>query len=188
MDRVPDATGNRGLTPVVGVLLLVALTLVLAATVSATVLRTTTELTEPAPTVAHASGEYERYQNGGGRYTEQVIRITHLAGESVTVADIEIAIDASTACRKSGRLVNLPASGGDPRPTDEYVRGDDVFDNSYGSVTGPLATGGEWTAGETGEFRLATSECRLEDGEGVTVRVVHVPTASVVIEESVTAS
>lgn len=188
MDWSRHATDDRGVAPVVGVVLLVALTLVLAAAVSATVLGSTAKLREPAPTVAQTAGEYERYENGGGRYTEQVIRITHLAGDSVTVTDIEIAVDAGDACGKAGRLVNLPASGGDPRPTAAYVRGDDVFDNSYGSVTGLLATGGEWSAGETAEFRLATSECRLETGETVTVRVVHTPTGAVVIEEPVTAS
>jgi len=185
VDRPHHATDDRGLTPVVGVLLLVAVTLLLAAGISATVIGTSTELREPPPTVAQTSGEYERYANGGGRYTEQVIRITHLAGEALTVADIKIAVDA---CGKSGRLVNLPASGGDPRPTGEYVRGDDVFDNSYDSVTGPIATGGEWSAGETGEFRLATGECGLSNGETATVRVVHSPTGSVVIKEQITVS
>lgn len=182
-------TDDRGLTPVIGVVLLVAVTLLLAATVSATVLGATADLTEPAPTVAQASGEFDRYASGGGRYTEQVIRITHLAGDTLTVSNLELAVDATDACGRSGRLVNLPVPGDDPRPAARYVRGDDIFDNSANSVEGPIGTGdvddGEWSAGETAQFRLATSACRLGPGETVTVRVVHTPTNAVLIDQSV---
>jgi flagellin-like protein len=186
----PPLADDRALTPVVGVVLLVAVTLLLAAAVSAAVLGTTADLTEPAPTVAQASGEFDRYAAGGGRYTQQVIRITHIAGDTLTVSNIELAVDATEACGQSGRLVNLPVTGDDPRPTERYVRGDDIFDNSANSVEGPIGTGdvdddGEWSAGETAQFRLASGECRLASGESVTVRVVHTPTNAVVVEQSV---
>ena len=181
---------DRALTPVIGVVLLVAVTLLLAATVSATVFGATADLTEPAPTVAQASGEFDRYAAGGGRYTEQVVRITHVAGETLRVSNLELVVDAMDACGQSGRLVNLPVPGDDPRPTERYVRGDDIFDNSANSVEGPIGTGdvdddGEWSAGETAQFRLATSDCRLESGETVTVRVVHTPTNAVLVKQSV---
>jgi FlaG/FlaF family flagellin (archaellin) len=186
-DRQPD---RRAVTPVVGVVLLVGCTLLLAATVSVAAVGVAGDLTTPVPTVSQASGEYDRYAAGGGRYTEQVIRITHVAGDTLTVADIELVVDASDACGKVGRLVNLPVEGDDPRPTSRYVRGDDIFDNSANSVEGPIGTGdvdddGEWSAGETAQFRLSTAECPLAPGEEVTVRVVHVPTESVVIEAPV---
>jgi len=176
----------------VGTVLLVGLALLLAAAVSATALGFADELTGVAPTVAQSSGTYERYASGGGRYDEQVVRVTHEAGDTLTVRDIEIAVDASDACGKTGRLVNLPASGDDPRPTGEYVRGDDVFDNAANSVEGPIGTGdvdddGEWSAGETVQFRLSTRECPLDTGDRFTVRVVHIPTDSVVIDQPVRA-
>ena len=191
MAPVPS-TDDRALTPVIGVVLLVAVTLVLAATVSATVFGAAANLTEPAPIVAQASGEFDRYGAGGGRYTEQVIRITHVAGDTLGVSNLEIAVDATDACGQSGRLVNLPVPGDDPRPTDRYVRGDDIFDNSANSVEGPIGTGdtdddGEWSAGETTQFRLATGDCRLAAGDAVTVRVVHTPTGAVLVEQPITA-
>jgi len=183
---VPPSTSDRALSPVVGVVLLVGLTLLLAATVSVTALSYGDELTEPAPTVAQSSGTYDRYAAGGGRYDEQVVRITHEGGDTLTVADFELVVDASDACGKTGRLVNLPAEGDDPRPTSEYVRGDDVFDNAADSVEGPIGTGdvdddGEWSAGETAQFRLATRACSVGRGETFTVRVVHTPTDTVVV-------
>lgn len=187
--RRPHAPGCRAVTPVVGVVILVALTVVLAAMVSAAALAYADELADPAPTVARSSGEYDRYATGGGRYTEQVVRITHEAGDTLTVANLELVVDA---CGRTGRLVNLPVDGDDPRPATRYVRGEDVFDNSYGAIEGPIGTGdvdddGEWSAGETTQFRLATGECALESGDSITVRVVHTPTGSVLIAESIRA-
>jgi len=183
---------ERALSPVVGVVLLVGLTLLLAATVSATALGFADDLTGAAPTVAQSSGTYERYASGGGRYTEQVVRVTHEGGDTLTVADIALVVDASDACGKTGRLVNLPAEGDDPRPTSEYVRGDDVFDNAANSVEGPIGTGdvdddGEWSAGETAQFRLATRACRVDAGDALVVRIVHTPTDAVVVDQPIRA-
>jgi FlaG/FlaF family flagellin (archaellin) len=181
---------DRAVTPVVGVALLVGLVLLLATAVSAATVAVAGDLTDPAPTVSQTSGEYDRYASGGGRYTEQVIRVTHVAGDTLTVSNLELAVDASDACGKAGRLVNLPAAGDDPRPTSEYVRGEDIFDNAANSVEGPIGTGdvdddGEWSAGETAQFRLSTSECPLEPGDSITVRVVHTPTDAVVVTQQI---
>ena len=186
----PEA--ERAVSPVVGVGVLVGLTLLLAVSLSATTLGFTDELTDPAPTVAAASGSYDRYAAGGGRYDEQVVRITHEGGDTLTVADLAIAVDASDACGKTGRLVNLPIEDDDPRPTTRYVRGDDIFDNSADSVEGPIGTGdvdddGEWSAGETAQFRLATSECRVDSGDTILVRLVHTPTDSVLVDQPIRA-
>lgn len=185
--RYPD---DRAVSPVVGVVVLVGLTLVLAATLSATAFGLSDELTGTAPTVAGSGGTYDRYAGGGGRYDGQVVRITHEGGDTLTVADLALVVDASDACGKTGRLVNLPAEGDDPRPTGRYVRGDDIFDNAANSVEGPIGTGdvdddGEWSAGETAQFRLATRACRVESGETVVVRIVHAPTDAVVFEQSI---
>jgi flagellin-like protein len=179
---------DRGVSPVIGVVLLVALALLLAATVSVTALSFADGLTGAAPTVAQSSGTYERYAGGGGRYTQQVVRLTHAGGDTLTVGDLEIVVDASGACGKTGRLVNLPADGDDPRPTSNYVRGDDIFDNAANSVEGPIGTGdvdddGEWSAGETAQFRLATRACRVDDGDSIVVRIVHTPTDAVVVTQ-----
>jgi len=186
MQPAPSRRSDRALSPLVGVVLLVGLTLLLGATLSATALGVTDELTGAAPTVAQSSGTYERYAGGGGRYTEQVVRITHEGGDTLTVAEIAIVVDASDACGKTGRLVNLPAEGDDPRPTSRYVRGDDIFDNAANSVEGPIGTGdGEWSAGETAQFRLATRACRVDPGDTLVVRLVHTPTGAVVVDQPI---
>lgn len=189
----PSTPDQRAVSSVVAVVLLLGLTVAIAGSVSAFALGYADDVTASVPTVAHSSGEYETYRTGGGRYTAQVVRVAHLGGETLRVRELEIVLDASDACGKIGRLVNLPADGDDLRPTTEYVRGADIFDNSYDAVEGPIGTGdvdddGEWTAGETAQFRVSTSECSLDSGDRLVVRVVHAPTNSIVIEERIRAT
>jgi FlaG/FlaF family flagellin (archaellin) len=162
---------------------MVAVVVILAATISVFVFGFADSIDKPAPVVGESSGEIVTQDgNDGG-----IIRITHIAGDTLTVSNLEIVVDAQDACEKTGRLVNLPAGGGDPTPESQYVRGEDVFDNSYNSVGGPIGeAGGTWEPGETSTFRLASSECDLTTGDRITVRIVHTPTSSVIIEETLT--
>ena len=178
-------SSSRAATPVIANILLVAIVVILAATISVLALGFTDEANQPGPIVGQSSGELVTQDgNEGGK-----VSITHIAGDTLSASNLKIAVNAQEACEKSGRLVNLPASGGDPVPTSEYVRGDDVFDNSYNSVGGPIGqAGGQWQAGETATFRIAKTECRLNAGDEITVSVVHTPTNSVVIKETLTAT
>ncbi|SEN47660.1 flagellin (archaellin), FlaG/FlaF family [Halorientalis persicus] len=181
--RIPRS--SRAVTPVVSNVLLVATVVVLAATISVLALGFTEETTETGPVVGESSGNLVTQEG----YDGGIVRLNHIAGDTLTVSNLEIVVDAQDACDKTGRLVNLPASGGDPVPTSKFVRGDDVFDNSYNSVGGPIGEArGEWEAGETATFRLAKSECQLDNGDEIIVRVVHTPTNSVVIKETLTAT
>ncbi|MFD1632951.1 type IV pilin [Haloplanus ruber] len=179
---------ERASSSVIGNVLLIAIVVILAATVSVYVFGVTDRPSNPAPTVAQSSGEFVPQDgNQGG-----VVRITHRGGDTLRVADLEIVVDARAACGKVGRLVNLPASGGDPKPESEFVRGDDVFDNSANSVSGPIGedgrtVNGRWSSGETATFRIASNGCPVTSGETITVRIVHTPTNSVVIKQTLTA-
>ena len=177
----------RGVTSTVAVVLLVAVTVIVAATVSATVLGLGSELREPGPTVGESSG---RLVADAGGSSDQIVRLTHEAGDPVPVGEIEVVVRIPV-CDAEGRLVNLPAEGGDL--DDKYDEGDDVFDNSANSVSGPIGedgrtVDGEWTAGETAEFRIAKGECDIGAGDTVVVRVVHEPSGSVVMKQRLTAS
>jgi FlaG/FlaF family flagellin (archaellin) len=182
-----SVTDSRAVTSTVAVVFLVAVTVVVAATVSATVFGVGSDLRRPGPTVAESSGDLAADVTGG---SDQTVTITHEAGDTLDVSEIEIAV---RACGMQGRLVNLPAQGGDPNPTGEYVEGDDLFDNSFNAVTGPIGedgrtVDGRWTAGETATFRIANGACSLAPGDRATVRVVHEPTGTVVIDETLTAT
>ena len=182
---MPNQSRRRGVSPVVSVVLLVGVTVILAATVSAFALGVADGVGDVPPLVSESSGELA-VQDG---FDGGIVRLTHLGGDPVPTDEIVIAVDAEGACGKSGRLVNLPAPGGSPNPTDEYVRGEDVFDNSNGILEGPIGeAGGVWEAGETVSFRLASSECALDRGEEITVSVIHTATESIVMDETLRVS
>lgn len=180
---------SRAVSSVLSTVLLVAVVVVLAATVSVFVLDIGDGVESEAPVVSQSSGELRADAAGSD---DQTVRLTHQVGDTLRVRNLEIAVDAERACGKSGRLVNLPAPGGDPQPTSTYVRGDDLFDNSANSVTGPIGedgvtVDGTWSAGETATFRIANGACSLSPGERITVRVVHTPSGAVLIEQVLTA-
>lgn len=175
-------TTSRGASPVVAVVLLVAVVTILATTVSVVAIGFADQVDEPVPVVARSSGALVSDVAGG---TDQTVTLAHEGGEAVPVADLEIAVDAGDACGATARLVALPTN----RLRTGNVEGDDILDNSYGGIGGEIDTSGDgtWTAGESVWFRLASTECRLDEGDRLTVRVVHTRSGGVVVEETLTA-
>jgi flagellin-like protein len=178
---------ENGVSPVVGILLMIAITIVLGASLAFFAIGF--EMQEPAPFVAHSSGELVRDVYGS---VDQRVYLYHEGGESIDVSNIEFVVSFEKNDMQ-GRLLNFPIEGDDPNPTSEYVRGDDVFDNSDNSVEGSIGTGdvdddGVWSAGEYVMFRITNSAVSLNSGDVVYVKVIYIPTNTVVIEETLTAS
>jgi FlaG/FlaF family flagellin (archaellin) len=161
---------------------MVAVVVVLASTVSVFAFGFTGDVNQPAPIVAQSSGELV-YDRPGSN--DQIVRLTHVAGDGLDVSELEIAVDATEACGKHSRMVNLPTNTLGPA----NYNGDDIFDY-FSPDGGQLDTSadGTWSAGETATFRLANTECELNDGDTVVIRVVHTPTNSVIIKETLTAT
>lgn len=180
---------SRAVSPVIANILVVAIVVILAATVSVFALGFTDDTNQPGPVVGQSSGELVR--DIIGKSDDQIVRIKHVAGDNLDVSKLEIAVDATDACGKQSRLVNLPdnAVGSTSGDELESIEGADIFDDSSPDG-GQLDTNadGTWSAGETATFRLASGECELNSGETITVRVVHTPTNSVVIKETLTAT
>lgn len=170
----------------IGVILVVALVVVLAGVVGAYALGLADDLKNPAPNVAESEGELV----AGG--SDQFVRIEHVAGDSVRVSEIEIVVDATDACGKRSRLVELPTNTiGNFSYSPKNYEGADIFDD-YSPDDGELeeSADGIWTAGETIQFRLASShdECPTDSGETLTVEIVHVPSNTIIVETTLTAS
>lgn len=172
----------RGLSPVVGVALAVGLVVTLSATASLLFLGVTGDTTEPAPVVGQSTGELLADVPGSD---DQTVEITHVAGDPLNVSALEVLVDATDACGKRSRMVDLPTA---TLGSTNY-EGDDIFD--YFSPDGgefDTSADGTWSAGETATFRLANSECTLAPGEQIRVRVVHLPSEAVVVDVTLTAS
>lgn len=146
MAAPPGRTGTRarGVSPVTGVVLLTALTVLAAAGVFAAVV---VAPPDPAPVAtfdaaADASGE---------------IRLTHRGGDPVAPADLRVRV----------RVDGEPLADQPPVPFF-------AADGFEGGPTGPFnsATDGEWRAGETASLRVAdTNDPALTPGATVEVRL-----------------
>jgi len=182
----------RAVSPVIGVVLLVAVTVVLAGTVATFFLGADSGLRQPAPQVAQANADLDTQDGFGGG----IITVTHQGRDPVTVADIRIVVDTSDVadCSVDQAVIeNLPSTA----DSGTYGTG-----NLANGASSPISRGtsSKWSAGalhaETGEtftagdqfqFKLTSGDCPLESGETVRVTVVHEPSKQSIITVSVTA-
>ncbi|WP_324663680.1 type IV pilin N-terminal domain-containing protein [Haloarcula sediminis] len=180
-------TSERGVTPVVSNLLLVAIVVILAAVVSVFALGVAEDTNEAGPVVSESSGEFV----AGGNRTDQVVRISHVAGDDVPVESIEIVVRAPD-CDTEARLVDLPSSGDDNTIDSSHIEGDTSLIDKGPGQAGDLIgseTNNVFTAGETIEFRVAIGGCdfRVAGNDSLTVLVVHTRSDSILIEKELRA-
>lgn len=180
------AVSNRGVSPVIGVILMVAIVTMLASVTGVMVLDIGDKPQDAAPTAGGAEGEFDLGSWG------QRIRITLVAGGPLEVENLEIAVDATDVsdgeCPTQSRLVDLPING---HVEPSNVDGTDIFDGSATGIDGAIdsttSADGTWDPGEQIEFRINTGDCDVAPGEQITVRIVHLPTDAVVMANTITA-
>ncbi|WP_323674386.1 type IV pilin N-terminal domain-containing protein [Halorubellus sp. PRR65] len=177
---------ERGVSSVVAAVLMVAVTVIMAAAVGSFALEFSGVEQQPAPQVANADAKF--LVTGGG--TDQTVRITHRGGDTVDVADLEIVVSFSDSPKRS-RLVGIPTKkvgAGD-------YEGDNIWDGRAGigvagalSRSDPAGSDGEWSAGEYIQFRTKSGAVDVKSGEHVYVTVVHEPSGKVLLERSLRAT
>lgn len=175
---------TRGVSAVVGTVVLTALVAVLAMGVFAT--GTAVEaLDDPPQSVVAEAADVTAGCAGCGP-DDQVLRLSHHGGDAVPLDDVALAVEIPGRDLRT-RLVDLPL------PTnclsDAHVEGPDLFDGRCSRVSGSLtAVGadddGVWSAGETVAVRLRKSAVRLDPGDDVVVRLVHTPSGTTVTERT----
>ncbi|MEZ3164213.1 type IV pilin [Halorubrum sp. RMP-47] len=182
-------TQSRGVSSVVSTILLVAIVVILSATLPVFTLGVADDLRNPGPYVSQSSGEFA-VQDG---YDGGIARIAHVAGDPVLVEEMDIAIDATDACGERERLIDLPEGGNSSGSfPDSNV--------ASGSIDEGIVSGGNrvdlgvldsrttnrLAAGSFLQFRLTNESCSLTEGDRLVVRVVHVPSGSVAIRQELT--
>jgi len=193
-NRMYMGSESRGASPAVGIILMVAIVVIIAAVISVSSFGFLGNLRDPAPNIAAASGDLTTQSgNGGG-----IVLLTHKGGDSVRVADLEIGVRAE--CKsgtKRGRIVNLPAGSENAiRASDGQIEGDNIFDESYLKTIdngvdrvndGGALLKNRYSASSTILFRIPKSKCELTPGSEVSVQVVHTPSQSVILRKQMTA-
>jgi len=182
---------DRAVTPVIAIILMVAVLIVLAAAISVTFLGVTEDINEPAPNVADTTGEFAIDEEAAE--DNQIVRITHKAGDSVDVENIEISVRASGPdVDTEARLVDLPGDGFFTRSlADSNIDGnDDLIDQSFESARIIVVDDSNtWTAGTTIEFRISTIVADFREGESpeadeLEVLIVHTPSNAIISEHT----
>lgn len=136
---------DRAVSAVVGSLLMIAITVILAAAVSATL------ATPPLATTPTASLSASVDGDAG------MIRVTHQAGDELDVTDLDITLEISGEALQHQPPIPFFAADG-------FVSG----------PTGPFnsASSSEWQVGQTASLRLAaTNTPPLSPGDEVTITV-----------------
>ena len=154
-----DGDDERAVSPVIGVILMVAITVILAAVIATFVLGLGEQVGSSAPQATFQfTQENVTYSDVGGHtYAATQVVITHQGGASLDVRDLRVRV------RVDGR----PLAAQPPVP----------FFSASGFRPGPQgpfnsASDPTWTAGEVGSFRVAaTNEPRPTAGARVTVEV-----------------
>ena len=175
------AIRRRATSPVVGIVVLIGITALLA---SATLALVGVDHARPQSTPqAHLSGDLS---STDGWPDGQRLRLVHEAGETLAVTDLALVIEIDRA-EAHARLQGFPTR----RLTDEHVRGQQLFDTTYAGVDGELDTvytDGRWEAGERASLRIAQGEFDILSGDQATVTVVHRPSGGQIATLEVRAS
>ena len=189
---------DRAVTPVVSTILMVAIVVILAATVSMFFFNVVENINEPGPNVADTTGEFAVTPPGENAGSKQIVRITHIAGEGVAVEELEIVVRASGPDDDlpiEGRLVNLPADGS--KFDDENFDtedADNLIDRGGNSKNNVIISDGidVWSAGQTITFRINTGAADFrEDPNGpeaneLEVVIVHTPSGTIISQNTFT--
>ena len=170
----------------VGVVLIVALTTLLASTVGAFALGF--DLVDPGPRVTTSTEELVAHDHADGD-REQRLRIRHEGGPPVNATALALVVTVDRTGEQA-RVTAIPVDANKLDAAD--VEGTPFLDLSHGEAVGSLSTAppdvdGVWSAGDTLGVRIASSAATLAPGDSVTVRVVHVPSGQVVARETLTA-
>lgn len=181
----PVAGGNlycdrRGVSPVIGVVLMLSITVLLAATVGGFVFTASSDLNQRTPTVARSTGNFVTGPSGGcGANT---VTVRHAGGDPVPADELAIAVALPDT---DARIVDLPVSGTALSANNTDDSDNVVYDYCVGGV---IANGGQrWTAGRAITFQLNAGGGTVEPGDSIEVRVVHTPSNGVLAAVELTA-
>jgi len=183
------ARGNRAVSPVVGVVLLVGVVALLGGVLGLAVTGFVADGPTRAPTVDATAARFVAGCPGCGP-DDQVVRLEHEGGDPVDMRAVTVQTTVADRPVES-RLVDLPVENGGCNDLKESdYEGEDIYEDGCAGVRGPLNGAHpdrEWASGETIAFRIPKRDLLVAPGEELTVRVVHTESNSVVVEETLVA-
>lgn len=157
VDSIGFRTDRRGVSPVIGVILMVAVTVIIAAVIGSTALGISDEVSESPPQAQFEAETIENYEYtdpwGDDTYTfDYVVELSHVGGEDVDPEQITVQVDGEPT-HEAGPMTLRDDGSGDHRVVDRpWIREDAVSSSTRKSIV--LTSGNylEQTAEETDPF------------------------------------
>lgn len=116
---------DRAVSPVIGVILMVAITVILAAVIGSFVLGLGDSLSETSPTATYEWSQSE-IDGNAGNYTATV---EHTGGDSVTASSLSVTVDSASGVSFNGDITNW-ASGDSVSAGDSFTFDGDNIANA----------------------------------------------------------
>jgi flagellin-like protein len=173
-ELIRNDDGERAVSPVIGVILMVAITVILAAVIGTFVLELGNDLQDPAPTVQADISDASADYTGSG--TGAAYDIAQNGGDSMETSDTKVVVRDSSG---SPVMTFEPGSWSGIGTTDTWelqINGATVD----GSQT--YEVGDTLTIQKTSDDGTSSSE--LSDNTEYTIQIIHIPSDSVVSEAS----
>lgn len=181
---------NRCVSPVISVVLMVAISVILSSVVATYVFSVGSEnINEPAPFVSDSSGDFEVTDSGSVAGSNQIVEITHIAGEPVDVGELEIQVRATGEnLNEYARIVNLPSDGGTIDETNIEGNSNLIDESGYADII-VSDDANTWRSGKTIQFRVATGGADFRpkgDASRLEVSIIHKASNTVISEHEFT--
>ena len=176
----------RAVTSVVSTVLLVAVVVVLAATISVYALGATEEIRSPPPAVSDLSAEY---LTGSTTCDTDIVKLTHRAGDPVDLSETRTIVRLPDSNGKEATITGFPTDGSTLNSADYDDPSNILY--SSGCVGGAAADGdGRWAVGDSFSFKLNSGGGTgdINPGDTIEVIVVHDPSDAVVVRHSIAVS
>lgn len=170
IDRITNfSQEDRGVSPVIGVILMVAITVILAAVIGTFVLGLGDSL-DQAPQSQFSLEDASQTAPAPDKANRTVLNINHRGGDALTSGDYRIVVE--TPSGESGDVVNSTTSKG-------------VFGVTDGNVT-LNSTAGEFGVSDTLTVQAGGVGADYAFAGEWEVKIIHIPSESILLDESVT--
>ncbi len=179
---------KRAVSPIIGLVIVIALVLALSQVLMLLTSKEVKKIEKP-PFSATVQGRLlEEYEEGQG-WNTQIVELLHIAGDPIPVSQIKIRVEIY---RDSDLKAQEVFWGFPCNPSEITYEGDDIVSRSNRDAKyfGELRkrSDGIWSAGEKIGFRIKRSAFTLQKGDIVSIRVIHIPSNSIIIQQQLKVS
>jgi len=164
---------DRAVSPVIGVILMVAITVILAAVIGTFVLGLGDQVQNTTPQASFGFDQTTETVEDGDTHTAEVnvVTITHENGDSIDETSLSVSVDGDRAWE-----LNNTGSGDDPRTVDPWDDSDESVSAGSSFKVYMHEDGGDYSPDEavdvldTGD-EFESNAAKLEEGD--TVRIIY---------------